>query len=97
MTRALSAPNLTRPMVRPENELFGWWTLEVITPDGKATVPAFSGWELRAWPVARLGDMTLEARPLRPDLEAADLEAALRRAGYTPLGRWRRSRRAHLP
>ena len=47
------------------------------------TVP---GWTVRTWPVARLGDATLEVRAdgLRDSL--ADLHAALRDAGISALG-----------
>lgn len=47
------------------------------------TVP---GWTIRAWPVARLGDVTLEARAHDPHHGAADLAAALRDVQITPLG-----------
>ncbi|EYB67337.1 hypothetical protein DEIPH_ctg044orf0060 [Deinococcus phoenicis] len=87
MTRApfLSPPPL--PLPAPHGpELFGTLTVEVLTPDGQVTVPGLADWELRAWPVARLGDATLEARPRHPHLGAAALDSDLRRAGYTPLG-----------
>lgn len=71
---------------RTDAAVFGLYTLELLTPDGQAGAPALPDWELRAWPVARLGDATLEARPRRPHLGPADLDRDLRRAGYTPLG-----------
>lgn len=82
---------------QPPTAVFGTFTLEVLTPDGTARVPCLPGWELRAWPVARLGDATLEARPHSPGLGAADLGRALRRAGYTPLGPVRAAHRCPLP
>lgn len=78
-------------------EVFGQLFVEVVTPDGQATSPLLPGWELRVWPVARLGDATLEARPLCPHLEAADLDRDLRRAGYMPLGPVRAARRFQPP
>lgn len=77
--------------------LFGTLILEVVTPDGTASVPDLPGWELRAWPVARLGDATLEARPHSPGPGAAELARELRRAGYTPLGPVRTARRRGPP
>ncbi|WP_155297921.1 hypothetical protein [Deinococcus kurensis] len=59
------------------------YSLEVIAPSGRA--PQLDGWTVQSWPVARLGDLTLQARPhhaATPD----DLRAALRAAGFTPLG-----------
>lgn len=78
---------------QPDGEVFGTLIAEVLTPDGEPGVPLLPDWELRAWRVARLGDATLEARPRRPGLGAADLDRALRGAGYTPLGPLRRARR----
>ncbi|MEF2279715.1 hypothetical protein V3W47_15575 [Deinococcus sp. YIM 134068] len=80
------SPVLPVPPTRPEGEVFGTLTLEVVTPDGGVTAPPLADWEVRAWPVARLGDATLEARPRRFNLGPADLAGALLRAGYTPLG-----------
>ncbi|WP_245557767.1 hypothetical protein [Deinococcus apachensis] len=78
---------------RQDGELFGTLIAEVLTPDGKPSVPLLPDWELRAWFVARLGDATLEARPRRPGLGPADLDRELRRIGYTPLGPLRQARR----
>ncbi|WP_034385194.1 hypothetical protein [Deinococcus sp. YIM 77859] len=72
--------------------VFGHLLVEVVTPDGRVTAPLLPDWELRAWPVARLGDATLEARPRRPHLGAEDLAADLCRAGYLPLGPLRATR-----
>ncbi|SMB94852.1 hypothetical protein [Deinococcus hopiensis] len=87
MTHASFLP--TVPLLPPTvhgPKVFGTFTLEVLTPQGEATAPLLLDWEVRAWPVARLGDATLEARPRRPELTVADLAAALHCAGYTPLG-----------
>lgn len=89
---AFLAPPLSPARPRPDPDLFGTLMLEVVTPDGQACAPDLPGWELRAWPVARLGDATLEARPHRPGLGAAELVEALHRAGYTPLGPVRTAR-----
>lgn len=65
-------------------KVFGTLFIELIAPT-PARLPDLPGWQLRAWPQARLGDLTLEARPLRaatPD----ELLGALRAAGFTPLG-----------
>ncbi|GAA5533262.1 hypothetical protein [Deinococcus aluminii] len=95
MTRLPFAPLPPFPQPTPRGpEVFGTLMLEALTPDGAVTAPLLADWEVRAWPVARLGDATLEARPRRPNLEAADLDRDLRRAGYTPLGPWRAGRRS---
>ena len=95
MTRA---PFPTAPLLLPLTprgpEVFGTLTLEVVTPGGQAHAPLLPDWELRAWPVARLGDATLEARPRRANLSAADLQRDLCRAGYLPLGPVRVRRRS---
>lgn len=49
-------------------------------------LPALDGWKVQMWPVARLGDATLEAQALRPDLSADDLRLALAQAGWQTLG-----------
>ena len=72
--------------VSPANERFGALVLEAVMPMGEQNPPVLPDWDLRLWPVARLGDVTLEARPLRPDLGPDDLRAALRGEGWTPLG-----------
>ncbi|MBB6015971.1 hypothetical protein ACFP9V_11530 [Deinococcus radiopugnans] len=74
------------PSVGPETELFGVLVLEAVKPSEDAEVPAPAEWEIRVWPVARLGDVTIEAQPLRPWLGADDLRTALQAAGWTPLG-----------
>lgn len=88
MTRALPAPPTLVPPLFPHagDEVFGTLFAEVLTPEGGVSAPCLPDWELRAWPVARLGDATVEARPRRAGLGAAHLDHALRRAGYTPLG-----------
>ena len=58
--------------------------VEVIAPACGA-LPRLPGWTLTVWPLARLGDFTLEARPLAPTPPAV-LLGALRAAGFTPLG-----------
>jgi len=80
------------PPVPHGPEVFGAFTVEVVTPGGQVTAPLLPDWELRAWGVARLGDATLEARPRRPHLGGADLDHDLRGAGYLPLGPVRASR-----
>lgn len=84
------APFLLSPTVLPPAphgpELFGTFTVEIVTPDGRVSTPLLPDWELRAWGVARLGDATLEARPRRPQLSGTDLDRDLRGAGYLPLG-----------
>ncbi|MFW8626422.1 hypothetical protein [Deinococcus sp. ME38] len=59
------------------------YSLEVIAPSGQA--PQLDGWTVQGWPVASLGDLTLQARPQHP-ATPDDLRAALTRAGFTPLG-----------
>ncbi|GGM01509.1 hypothetical protein [Deinococcus aerophilus] len=81
----LPCPPLARS-VRPDPELFGAFLLEAVTPTGAPEMPELPAWELRLWPVARLGDVTIEARPLLPHLGPDDLRAALRHGGWTPLG-----------
>ncbi|CAM3929017.1 hypothetical protein [Deinococcus frigens] len=81
----MQAPQSLRS-VRPADELFGGLVLEAVRPTGPQDLPVLPHWELRAWPVARLGDVTLEARPLLPWLGPDDLRAALREVGWTPLG-----------
>ncbi|MFT2718434.1 hypothetical protein ACMT4L_00395 [Deinococcus sp. A31D244] len=60
------------------------YSLEVISPSGRA--PHLSGWTVQIWPVASLGDLTLQARPHGAAATPDDLRAALTRAGFTPLG-----------
>lgn len=67
-------------------DLFGTLIMEVVTPTGQATAPELHGWDLRSWPVARLGDATLEASPIYPHLDAGNLREALAQAGYAVLG-----------
>ncbi|WP_288403589.1 hypothetical protein [uncultured Deinococcus sp.] len=59
---------------------------EVVLPERDLTAPALPGWTLRLWPVARLGDATLEARPDTPQASAQDLRAALAELGIGVLG-----------
>ncbi|GHG15814.1 hypothetical protein CBQ26_17695 [Deinococcus indicus] len=59
------------------------YSLEVIAPSGQA--PQLDGWTVQGWPVASLGDLTLQARPQHP-ATPDDLRAALLAAGFTPLG-----------
>ena len=76
------------PAPRTGSQLFGTLLAEVVAPQPGAdlTPPSLPGWELRLWPVARLGDATLEARPLFAHLQATDLQAALAHAGWQVLG-----------
>lgn len=90
------APALPLPAAHGA-EVFGHLLVEVVTPDGQPTAPLLPDWELRAWPVARLGDATLEARPRRLHLGAAELDTDLRRAGYLPLGPFRPARAHRSP
>lgn len=83
-------PLLSQRVTTPD--IFGMLFAEVITPDGSACVPDLHGWEVRVWPVARLGDATLEARPLYPHLDAAHLREDLDRAGVQVLGPVREKR-----
>ncbi|WP_291432542.1 hypothetical protein [Deinococcus sp.] len=55
-------------------------------PTPGTLVPHLSGWTVQTWPVARLGDLTLQARPHSAAATPDDLRAALSRAGFTPLG-----------
>ena len=86
------APPCAPQAVRPADDLFGTFVLEALSPGGDLASPALPGWELRVWPVARLGDVTLEARPQQPWLGPDDLRAGLRGEGWTPLGPVRRRR-----
>ncbi|ASN80595.1 hypothetical protein [Deinococcus ficus] len=59
------------------------YVMEITTPDGQPAAPTLPGWTLRVWPVARLGDATLEAAgPGSPD----SLRLALTASGYGVLG-----------
>lgn len=78
-------PQMVRP-VRPSAEQFGVLVLEAVMPTSSAGWPTLQDWDIRVWPVARLGDVTLEARPLLPSLGAQDLRDGLRAEGWTPLG-----------
>ncbi|TDE85755.1 hypothetical protein [Deinococcus sp. S9] len=93
MTRLPFAPLPPLPLPTARGpEVFGTLMVEVLTPEGSPSAPLLADWELRAWPVARLGDATLEARPRRADLGSAELDRDLRGAGYTPLGPFRQAR-----
>lgn len=59
---------------------------EVVLPEGHPVTPALPGWTLRLWPVARLGDATLEARPDTAQASAQDLRSALADLGIGVLG-----------
>lgn len=59
----IPAPQMVRP-VRPSTELFGVLVLEAVMPVGNSALPILPDWDIRVWPVARLGDVTLEAQPL---------------------------------
>ncbi|WP_019010997.1 hypothetical protein [Deinococcus aquatilis] len=52
-----AAPALPR-VAQSDPALFGTFVLEITTPDSLPTAPALAGWQLRVWPVARLGDAT---------------------------------------
>lgn len=67
-------------------QVFGSLFAEVITPSGEVGTPTLPGWEVRVWPIARLGDATLEAKALLPHLTATDLKAGLSRVGWSVLG-----------
>ncbi|WP_119672968.1 hypothetical protein [Deinococcus sp. RM] len=72
-----------QPLARQAEPTAPLYSLEVIAPSGRA--PQLDGWTVQSWPVASLGDLTIQARPHQaatPD----DLRAALTRAGFTPLG-----------
>ena len=70
----------------PGAALFGTLIVEVVLPDPGADDLHAAGWHLRLWPVARLGDATLEARPLCSGLGPDDLRRTLRGMGVTLLG-----------
>lgn len=59
---------------------------EVALPGGQLAAPTLPGWTLRLWPVARLGDATLEARPDSAQASAQELRAALAELGIGVLG-----------
>lgn len=70
-----------------QTEVFGTVFVEIINPGG-GTV-RLPGWHTRLWPVARLGDQTLEARPSFGPLRTETVDELLRQlrgAGLTPLG-----------
>ncbi|MDB5044637.1 MAG: hypothetical protein JWQ08_687 [Deinococcus sp.] len=79
-------PVSTPRTVSSDPTLFGTYVLEITTPDSLPTAPALAGWQLRVWPVARLGDATLEARPVDAHQNPADLVHALHAHGYGTLG-----------
>ena len=83
-------PPLLTHEARVSPEVFGTLIAEIVTPGGAPRVPELPGWELRAWPVARLGDATLEASPRFPHLSADHLRADLASAGVQVLGPIRR-------
>lgn len=63
--------------------IFGSVFVEIINPSGSAV--CLAGFTTRLWPVARLGDQTLEARPSAGPLRVPEVLASLRAAGMTPL------------
>ncbi|MBZ9750293.1 hypothetical protein K7W42_05380 [Deinococcus sp. HMF7604] len=70
----------------PQEVCHPTYVLEVLT-SGAPELPPVPGWTLRAWPVARLGDLTVQATPQDPaESGPAALRAALAAAGVTPLG-----------
>ena len=87
MTATQYRPTLTHlPTPEPAAPLgnLPLYSLEVISPSGRA--PHLSGWTVQTWPVASLGDLTLQARPHGAAATPDDLRAVLTRAGFTPLG-----------
>lgn len=100
MTYCTPTPDLLPPALPRQAhttpEVFGVLFAEIITPDGSSHLPDLcadlSGWELRSWPIARLGDATLEARPLYPHLNADHLRQDLENAGIIVLGPLREKR-----
>ncbi|PNY80592.1 hypothetical protein [Deinococcus koreensis] len=88
-------PALPQPPLLPASgsTLFGTLIVEAVVPGSDDLELNAPGWELRTWPVARLGDVTLEARPLDPNLGPAELRRALEAIGVTALGPIRERRR----
>lgn len=83
----LAAPSLPCPASAQPVTLIA----EVALPEGHPDAPtlpvlALPGWTLRLWPVARLGDATLEARPDSAQASAQELRAALAELGIGVLG-----------
>lgn len=78
----------TLPVAAPQPVIL---VAEVVLPGGRPAAPtlpvlALPGWTLRLWPVARLGDATLEARPDSAQASAQELRAALAELGIGVLG-----------
>ncbi|WP_052352024.1 hypothetical protein [Deinococcus pimensis] len=67
------------------SKVFGTVFLEIVMPPEVTSTPRVDGWTLRVWPVARLGDGTLEAEPDLPGACLTFLIGRLRAAGITPL------------
>lgn len=96
----ISHSPLPRPRTHdssPDSALFGRLFAEIVTPDGQPDLPArpdceLTDWEVRIWPVARLGDATLEARARFPHLTPEHLRLDLQRLGITVLGPVREKR-----
>jgi len=93
-TQPSLAPQFPQPRqpqaqsVRPA-AVFGTVFFEVVLNTGAAApTPSLPGWALRLWPQARLGDATLEARPVDPqaDPQLSDLLAGLSAQGIDILG-----------
>lgn len=78
----------TRPEATPPAEMFGTVFFEVVL--NSAASPAMTGWTLRLWPQARLGDATLEATPTDGARSESDLLTGLRAQGIEALGPVRR-------
>lgn len=86
----LAAPSLPCPAAAQPVTLIA----EVVLPADRTSAPILPGWTLRLWPVARLGDATLEARPDSAQASAQDLRAALAELGIGVLGPLRSRGRA---
>ncbi|WP_412029726.1 hypothetical protein [Deinococcus yunweiensis] len=87
MTLHTPAPRLHLPLqTTPDDTAAPTFILEAILSGPVGQPIALPGWTIRAWPVARLGDATLEAQSSDPSQRAADLAVALNRIGIVPLG-----------
>lgn len=80
------APPAALPLPSPAAAQPVTWIAEVALPEGRPVTPTLPGWTLRLWPVARLGDATLEARPDTAQASAQELRAALADLGIGVLG-----------
>ncbi|MFC3833270.1 MULTISPECIES: hypothetical protein [Deinococcus] len=87
MTLHTPAPRHHLPLqTTPDDTVAPTFILEAILSGPVSQPIDLPGWTIRVWPVARLGDVTLEARASDPSQRAADLGMALNRAGIVPLG-----------